>query len=266
MRTKERTYEILEGHRRDQATDITNLVICGLIGLNLAMFTLSTVDSVYQSWSGLFNTLEGVSVVVFSAEYAMRLWSCTSDEKYSAPVLGRLRFAARPLLLIDLLAILPSFLPSVGLNLLFLRSLRVNRLFRAAKLARYSKALQSFGRVIAAKKYELWTAVAIICLALFLGSSFEYFAERGAQPDKFSSIPASLWWGVTTMTTVGYGDVVPKTLIGKMVGSFAALLGIAIFALPASILAAGFLEEFQRRRSRSSLVCNRCGNWIGLDR
>jgi len=99
MRTKERTYEILEGHRRDRATDITNLMICGLIGLNLAVFTFSTVESVYQSWSGLFDTLESVSVVVFSAEYAMRLWSCTSDEKYSAPVLRRLRFAARPLII-----------------------------------------------------------------------------------------------------------------------------------------------------------------------
>jgi voltage-gated potassium channel len=84
-----------------------------------------------------------------------------------------------------------------------------------AKLARYSEALRTFGRVIATKRYELSTALAIILLALFLGSSFEYFAERGEQPDKFSSIPASLWWGVNTMTTVGYGDVVPKTPVGK---------------------------------------------------
>ena len=265
MKIKSRAYEVLEGHRRDRATDITNLAICGLIGLNLAAFTLSTVDSVFQSWSKVFNVIETASVVAFSIEYALRLWSCTADEKYSAPVIGRLRFAATPLLLIDLFAIAPSFLPSVGLNFLFLRALRVNRLFRAAKLARYSNALRTFGRVLAAKRYELLTALAIIFLALFLGSSFEYFAEREAQPDKFSSIPASLWWGVNTMTTVGYGDVVPKTLVGKMIGSLAALLGIAVFALPASILAAGFLEEFQKRRPRESLICRQCGNAVELD-
>jgi voltage-gated potassium channel len=265
MKIKNRAYEVLEGHRRDRVTDITNLVICGLIGLNLAAFTFSTVGSVYQSWSRVFDALETASVVAFSIEYLLRLWSCTSDEKYSAPILGRLRFASTPLLLIDLIAIAPSFLPSVGVNLLFLRALRVNRLFRAAKLARYSKALQTFGRVIGAKKYELSTALVIILLALFLASSFEYFAERSAQPDKFSSIPASLWWGVNTMTTVGYGDVIPKTTVGKMIGSLAALFGIALFALPASILAAGFLEEFQKRHSGQSLVCGHCGNAVRLN-
>jgi voltage-gated potassium channel len=262
MKIRKRAYEILEGHHRDRATIIMNVVICGLIGLNLAAFTLSTVDWIYQPWNRLFDTIETVSLIVFSVEYLLRLWSCASDDRYSTPVLGRLRFATTPLLLIDLFAIGPSLLPAVGLNFLFLRALRVNRLFRAAKLGRYSTALQTFGRVIAAKRYELSTAVAIIFLALFLGSSFEYFAERSAQPDKFSSIPASLWWRVNTMTTVGYGDVIPKTPLGKMLGSLAALFGIAIFALPAGILAAGFLEEFQTRHSRRSIVCRHCGNAV----
>jgi voltage-gated potassium channel len=263
MKIKDRVHEVLKGHTRDRATNIANLAICGLIGLNLVAFTLSTVDSLFQSCSRIFNAIETTSVVVFSIEYALRLWSCTANKRYSAPLLGRLRFAATPLLLIDLFAIAPSFLPSIGLNFLFLRALRVNRLFRVAKLARYSEALRTFGRVIATKRYELSTALAIILLALFLGSSFEYFAERGEQPDKFSSIPASLWWGVNTMTTVGYGDVVPKTPVGKIIGSLAALLGIAVFALPASILAAGFLQEFQRRRPKQ-LICSHCGNAVEL--
>jgi voltage-gated potassium channel len=104
----------------------------------------------------------------------------------------------------------------------------------------------------------LLTAFAIIGLVLFLGSSFEYFAEPEVQPDKFSSIPASVWWAVMTMTTVGYGDVIPKTAVGKIIGARAALLGIAVFAIP-TILAAGFLQEFQREHGRRTNICPNCG-------
>jgi voltage-gated potassium channel len=259
MTIKSRAYEILEGRRHDRASNITNLLIVALIGMNLLAFTLSTVKPLYQSAIRLFDAFEAASVFAFTAEYLLRLWSCTSDEKYSDPIAGRLRFAATPFLLADFLAILPFYLPFAGLNFLFLRMVRVNRLFRVIKLGRYSKALQTFARVVAAKRYELMTALAVIMLGLFLGSSFEYFAEHDAQPDRFSSIPASLWWGVTTMTTVGYGDVVPKTVAGKIIGSLAALLGIAIFALPAGILAAGFVEEFQDRHRELAVVCQHCG-------
>jgi voltage-gated potassium channel len=213
----------------------------------------------YQSARGIFDKFEAASVLVFAVEYVVRIWSCTSDERYSAPVVGRLRFAVTPFLLADAFAILRFFLPFVNLNFLFLRTVRVNRLFRAFKLGCYSKALQTFVKVVAAKRYELLTAFAIIGLVLFLGSSFEYFAEHKAQPEKFSSIPSSVWWGVMTMTTVGYGDVVPKTIAGKIIGSVAALLGIAIFAVQTSILAAGFLEEFQNRHVKRVTVCPNCG-------
>src|ERR1700683_4812629 len=105
MKIKDRVYEVLEDHTRDRATNIANLAICGLIGLNLVAFTLSTVDSLFQSWSTIFNAIETTSVLVFSIEYALRLWSCTANKRYSAPLLGRLRFAATPLLLIALFAI-----------------------------------------------------------------------------------------------------------------------------------------------------------------
>lgn len=261
MTIKRRTYEVLEWHHRDRASDLTNVLIVALIGANLMVFTLSTVQPIYQSVGRIFDIFEAASVLAFTAEYSLRLWSCTSDERYSAPIVGRLRFAATPFLVADLLAILPFFFPSLGLNFIFLRTLRINRLFRAVKLGRYSKALQTFARVVAAKRYELTSAFAVVMLGLFLASSFEYFAEHDAQPDKFSSIPASLWWGVTTMTTVGYGDIVPKTAAGKLIGSLAALLGIAIFALPTGILAAGFLEEFQRGH-REAGVCRHCGNLL----
>jgi voltage-gated potassium channel len=262
MTIKRRVHEVLEWHHRNRTSDLINLSIVALIGANLLVFTLSTVKPIYQSAGRLFAIFEIASVLAFTVEYSLRLRSCTSDERYSASIVGRLRFAATPFLVADLLAILPFFLPFLGLNFIFLRTLRINRLFRAFKLSRYSKALQTFARVVAAKRYELTSALAVIMLGLFLASSFEYFAEHDAQPDKFSSIPASLWWGVTTMTTVGYGDVVPKTIAGKIIGSLAALLGIAIFALPTGILTAGFLQEFQKGRRGTGVACQHCGNLL----
>ncbi len=259
MTVKKRVYEILEGNNSDRATEVTNAVIVGLIGASVAAFTLGTVEALYRSAGRLFGVIETVSVLLFTVEYLLRLWSCTSDKKYTAPISGRLRFARSPFLLIDLAAILPSYLPFLGANFLFLRAVRLNRLFRAVKLGRYSKALQTFSRVVAAKRYELLTSFAVISMGLFMVSSFEYFAEHDAQPDTFSSIPAALWWGIGTMTTAGYGDVVPKTTAGKIIGSVGALLGIVGFALPAGIFAGGFVEEFQKRPRETDSVCQYCG-------
>src|SRR5712692_4224179 len=242
MTVKKRVYEILEGRNSDRATEVTNAVIVGLIGASVAAFTLGTVDALNRC-RPLFDVIETVSVLLFTVEYLLRLWSCTSDKKYTAPISGRLRFARSPFLLIDLAAILPSYLPFLGANLLFLRAVRLNRLFRAVKLGRYSTALQTFGRVVAAKRYDLLTSFVVISMGLFMVSSFEYLAEHDAQPETFSSIPAALWWGIGTITTAGYGDVVPKTSAGKIIGSVGSLLGIVCFALPAGIFAGGFVEE-----------------------
>jgi len=259
MTVKKRAYEILEGYSSDRATEITNGVIVCLIGVSVAGFTLGTVDTLYRSAGRLFDLIETVSVLLFTVEYLLRLWSCTSDKRYAAPISGRLRFARSPFPLIDLAAILPSYLPFLGANLLFLRAVRLNRLFRAVKLGRYLTALQTFGRVVAAKRYDLLTSFAVISMGLFMVSSFEYLAEHDAQPETFSSIPAALWWGIGTMTTAGYGDVVPKTSAGKIIGSVGSVLGIVCFALPAGIFAGGFVEEFQRRQRGTKSVCQHCG-------
>ncbi|MFO7957181.1 MAG: RyR domain-containing protein, partial [Candidatus Brocadiia bacterium] len=120
-------------------------------------------------------------------------------------------------------------------------------LLRVFKLARYAQPLRTLGGAIRAKKKELWVAVSVVFVLLVIASSMMYFAERDAQPEAFSSIPAAMWWGVVTLTTVGYGDVYPVTLVGKCIGALISLLGIATFALPAGIIAGGFTEELHRR-------------------
>jgi len=135
------------------------------------------------------------------------------------------------------------------------------RIFRLFKLGRYSSAMKTMARVLRNKKEELGITIFIVLLLLIIASSLMYFVENPVQPEVFSSIPAAMWWGVETLTTVGYGDVIPQTALGKALGMVIAILGIGMFALPAGILGSGFFEEVQSKR-RESEVCPHCGKEI----
>lgn len=273
MGLRARTYEIMENLRPDDRVGrIVNLTILVLILANVLVMILETVQSIRSTVllpellpgftaAVAFDVFEGVSVVVFSLEYLVRLWSCTADSRYRHPLFGRLRFCLTPMALIDLLAVAPWYLtlfaPLYGLDMRFVRSLRMLRLLRIAKLARYLKALRTFQSVIRRKKEELVVTLFALMILLVLSSSCMYFIEHSEQPEVFSSIPASMWWAVTTLTTVGYGDVTPKSAFGQFVASVIAMLGVGLFALPAGILAGGFMEEFDERREPQS--CPQCG-------
>lgn len=259
MQLKKRVYEILEAAvPGDRTSRVFDIFIISLISLNVIALVVGTVKPLYEKCPLFFRAFEIVSVTIFSVEYVLRLWSCTLNPEHAAPVRGRLRFAATPLAIIDLLAILPFYMPFLGLDLRFIRAVRLFRLFRVAKLGRYSKSLRMFGRVLAEKKEEFGITLFVLLLLLLLAACLMYFAECEAQPEVFSSIPAAMWWGVTTLTTVGYGDVCPVTPLGKAIASVVAILGIGMFALPTGILGAGFVEEVQKRR-KLPRVCPHCG-------
>lgn len=255
---RRRAHEILEvAPGSDRVSQALDFFIIGLILLNTAALILSTVEPIYRIAPQLFQYLEVVSVSIFLAEYLLRLWACTAEPKYSHPVYGRVRFALSPLLLIDLLAIVPFFLPLLGVeDLRFLRAVRL--LARAARLGRYFSGIRTLGQVIQSRGYELLTVVLVLTVMLVLASALMYFAEHLAQPEAFASIPEAMWWSVITLTTVGYGDVSPVTPLGKVMAGVIAIMGIGMFALPAGILGSGFLEEIQRR-SRGPQVCPHCG-------
>jgi voltage-gated potassium channel len=181
--------------------------------------------------------------------------------EFQQPIKGRIRFALTPLALIDLLAILPFYFPLfLPIDLRFIRALRLFRLFRIFKLTRYSDALKKLGGVVILKKEELLISVMIVLVILFFASTLMYFIEGETQPETFSSVPKSLWWGVVTLTTVGYGDVYPVTPLGKVLGAVIAFLGVGMFALPAGILASGFAETIHRKREQTT--CPHCGKEI----
>lgn len=219
-------------------------IIMILIILNVIAVMLETVDSLYAAYNWEFFAFETISVIIFTIEYSARLWSATEHPDYQHPVWGRLRYAVSPYMVIDLLAILPFFIAAF-IDLRFLRALRLLRFLRLLKLTRYSESLQLFVKAIRRKREQLVITSIVGVILLLVASSMMYFAERAAQPEVFSSIPAALWWGVITLTTVGYGDVTPVTPIGKALGAGIAITGIGLFALPASILASGFIEAAQ---------------------
>ena len=155
-----------------------------------------------------------------------------------------------PMALIDLLAILPFYLPFAEIDLRFIRIFRLFRIFRLLKISRYINAAEMIRNVIVNKKEELLISLFAISVLLLVVSSFMYFVEGDIQPQAFGSIPKSLWWGVITMTTVGYGDVYPVTTVGKILGSIVAILGVGIVALPTGLLASGFSDEIKKRKNK----------------
>ena len=239
--------------------------ILGLIVLNVAAVVLETVESIYNSYALLFNAFEIFSVAVFSLEYLLRVWSCTENPRFRNPVRGRLRFMLAPMALVDLLAVLPFYLPFVESDLRFMRAMRLFRLFRVLKLARYSESLQTFIDVLRLKKEELVLMFFAILILLVISSSLVYEAEHEAQPEAFASIPAAMWWGIVTLATVGYGDVYPQTAWGKLIGSVVVILGIGLFALPTGVLASGFAEVLARKKEKRKMEkmrCPHCGRYI----
>jgi len=253
-------YELLRGGERAPLVGRAIAVfLAGLIILNVIAVALETVESLHRAWARAFHLFDVCSVAVFTLEYALRLWACTVNPRYAAPVTGRLRYALRPLMLVDLLAVAPAYCAGLlVLDLRILRLIRLFRLLRILKIARYSESLQLLGRVLVAKRAELLVTLAAVMVLLVIASTVMYYVEHDEQPEVFSSIPATMWWGIETLTTIGYGDVVPKSVLGKVVNSCIALLGIGLFALPAGILGSGFVEELHNRR-RSPACCPHCG-------
>lgn len=222
------------------------LTVQSLIFLNVIAVILESMPEARASLPlGTFYWIEACSIAVFSVEYLLRLWSSPEDKQHGSATRSRLAFAFSALGLVDLLAILPFFLTFVSIDLRILRMLRMVRIFRLGKLGRYSRAMQVLGRVLRQRRDELLSAVMLFVIATTVAASLAYFAESELQPDKFSSIPAAMWWAVITLTTVGYGDVVPVSLWGKIVAMLASIVGVSLFALLAGILVMGFVDEIR---------------------
>ena len=264
---RRRLYALLEDHASSSnraGAYAVEIALAAVILINCAALILWTVPGLREAYGFLFHIGEYTIITILALEYGLRFWTSPETDTQNPAWRQRWRFVRSPAALIDFSVLAVSCLGAFwvliygdDLNLTFLLAARL--LTRSAKLIRYFPAGRRVGRAVREKRGQLLTAVVAMLVVLVIASSLMYLAENRAQPDNFSSIPAAMWWGMVTLTTVGYGDTVPVTPAGRVLAAIIAVLGIGLFALPAGIISAGLMET---RDDPDNIVseshCRRC--------
>ena len=265
---RRRLYEVLERARDDDRLSAgVDIAIISVIGVNVLAIVIETLPWVTGGLARALQVLEVASVLLFTVEYLLRLWTARYRRPGQRGMVGALRFAVSPAGLIDLMAIIPFYLPFViAVDLRFVRVLRIARFLRLLKLGRYLRSVALFGKVLRERRDELLITVMMTALLLLVASILMYYIEGEAQSDKFPNILSSLWWAVVTLTTIGYGDVVPVTGWGRLLSGLVAVMGIGLVAVPTGIVSSGFIEELAKQRKEgngesppSGRFCPHCG-------
>lgn len=218
------------------------------VSLSVIAVVLESVQSIHYILNLQFIILDAVAVGIFTIEYCMRIYACVEEPQFQHHIVGRFRQAKTPSTIIDLLAVAPFFLEIFLHHLLDLRFLRVFRLARLLKLTRYNDATAILFKVVAREWPVMSASAFIMMLLVVLTASMGYLFEHDAQPDKFENIPASIYWAVITLASVGYGDISPVTPLGRAMTMVLALLGIGIFAIPAALLSSAFSDQLVKER------------------
>lgn len=199
----------------------------------------------------IIQAAETVTVLFFTVDYVLRIW--TADYIYEqkfTPAKARLKFIFSPTGIVDFLSCIPYFLPFTGD---FLRIFRIIRILRVFRVHRYSDPLHVIGSVVIRKKGQLLSSIFIVLVLIIASSLLMYALEHEAQPEAFANAFSGFWWAVNTLLTVGYGDVVPITFVGKICGTILTFLGVGMVAIPTGILSAGFMEQVSALRREEEL-------------
>ncbi len=249
VRLRQWTHDLLEEGQLDGfASKAIEAFLVFLIVANVVAVALESIPSMSDRFGGALSTFERMSLFVYSVEYVLRLWSCVEDPRIGTRghFRGRLRFGLRPLMVVDCLAFAPGILGFFfGIDL---RVLRIFRLFRLLKLARYSQALQALLNVLFVERSALLASAILLLAFTCLAGELMHLAEGAVQPKTLGTMPGAMYWALTTLTTVGYGDISPQTPLGKIIAGATMIAGLALFALPVGIIANGFVTGLSRRR------------------
>ena len=259
---KTRVFDIIsKDDGSDRASRSFDLLIMALILLSVTSIVLESFDSLAAKYRMVFRAFEFFSVIVFSVEYLARIW--TADLLYPQAAHPHVKYIFSFMALIDLLAILPFYLPFISADMRYLRMVRLFRLFRlfrVFKLGRYIDALQTIIQVIRLSASRLIMSLALCAFVMLFSAIIMYTVENPVQPEQFPNVVSSLWWAICTLTTVGYGDVYPITAVGRFFAALISLVGIGIIAIPTGIIAAGFSEVISRKtESEEKTYCPYCG-------
>jgi voltage-gated potassium channel len=244
---RSRVHYLLDGGGSDFTSRLVHRGLVLLIFASIAAVVLESVPRLAARYDALFFAVELIAIFVFTAEFALRVWSAPEHAPYADlhPWHARLEFLRTGSAIIDLLSVLPFYLA------FFIpeefRVLLVFRLLRFFKLARYSPGMRSLMAALQSERKALMASVVILFGLVLLAAASMHLAEHEVQPDRFGSIPDAMWWAIVTLTTVGYGDVVPVTTAGRVIAGITMLAGLMMLALPVGIIANAFSEEIHRR-------------------
>jgi len=225
-----------------------NRFLTTAIVLSVVIAILDSEPLINQRWGDWMAWLEKGLGVVFIIEYLFRAWVCVEAHAYRDGWRGRLRYLRSPTALIDLLALSPMLLTFIGNEAYIFRLFRMLRILRLARLGRFSSSLQLLTEAVSSRRYELGMSVMLTGFLLLVSSTVLYVVEGGTQPEAFGSIPRTMWWAIVTLTTVGYGDAYPITVVGRICAGMTAVAGIGVIAMPTGILASAFSDTLQRHR------------------
>lgn len=249
---RQNIYSLLEtGNNDDIRGKLLDWFLIGLIATNVMAVILETEPDFNAQYGVYLFWFEIFSVFVFTIEYILRFWSCPEAPQYQkdiSPRISRLKYVFTPMAIIDLIAIAPFYMAFLfNIDLRFLRVLRLLRIF---KLTRYSEAMTTLLKVLRDEINSFAAAIFIMLVIMIIAASGIYLIEHEHQPEVFGSIPQSMWWSIVTLTTVGYGDVYPVTLLGKFFAALIMVAGVGLVALPTGILASSFSDNLYRGREK----------------
>lgn len=254
MALRRKVWRELDPGARDQpGLSWLNKLIVFIILISVLTALLGTEESLTLGVERYWQIWNGLVIAIFAVEYTCRIWVCVENPAYGPGWRGRLRYARSAVALIDLGILVLTIIFSVGAEAYIARLARLMRILQLARLGRYSRSLEVLTTALSRRSAELQLSVVVAVMLLIISSTLLYVVEGGHQPENFGSIPRTMWWSVATLTTVGYGDVVPITPLGRIFAAMTAIFGIGLIAMPAGILAAAFSEalEEQRRREKS---------------
>lgn len=264
MTFKQRIYNVI---RDDDENDLISNIFDGIIITFIIINVITVIADTFnlpEIFQQIFNVIEIISVIIFTVEYVLRVFTADLLHSDLTPAKARIKYISSLLAIIDLLAILPFYLPFIiPIDLRVLRALRIIRLFRIFKANRYTSALSTIATVFKKKGSQLISSILVCFLLMIIAAVLMYNVENAAQPETFDNAFSALWWAVATFTTVGYGDIYPITTLGKFLSAIIAFLGIGLVAVPTGIISAGFMEQIDKDEDKDKKeFCPYCGHKI----
>lgn len=272
MKIKRRIFNIINPvEEHNILSRIFDFFIISVIIINVLMVIIDTFDNVPLKLKNTFSIIETISLIIFTVEYILRLWTADLIYPEKSKTKARTKYIFSFMALIDLMSILPFYLPFIfPFDLRVLRTLRLLRLFRLFKINRYTNALTMIGNVIKKKLPQLISSMVVVFIMMIIASVMMYNIEHDAQPEVFRNALSGMWWAIVTLTTVGYGDIYPVTVLGEILGAVIALLGIGFVAIPTGIISSGFVETMEsgkencetEHQPENFTYCPHCGKKI----